>query len=114
MHLFEPPTSLKFILLTSPGVDGSLVRTALRAMWGPDGAYGIWVVANPEKNKEGGVKEGLDCEWVFAEQRKQRKRERERERLCLLTALWFRCVPLGRQFRTMVDQQMRSLSFFQN
>lgn len=62
LHLFEPPTGLKFILLTSPGLDGSLVRTALRAMWGPDGAYGIWVVANPEKNKEGGVKEGLDCE----------------------------------------------------
>jgi hypothetical protein len=86
MHLFEPPTSLKFILLTSPGVDGSLVRTALRAMWGPDGAYGIWVVANPEKNKEGGVKEGLDCEWVFGNitrawlSRGNRERERERER----------------------------------
>ncbi|KAL7411157.1 hypothetical protein BDY24DRAFT_396802 [Mrakia frigida] len=78
LHLFEAPTGLKFILLTSPGLDSKIVRSALRTMWGPNGAYGLWVVGNPEKGSGKEEKEGLDSE----------------------------------QFRTAVDNQMRSLPFF--
>ena len=62
LHLFEAPTGLKFILLTSPGLDSKLVRSALRTMWSPNGAYGLWVVGNPEKGSGKDEKEGLDSE----------------------------------------------------
>ncbi|CED82049.1 Transport protein particle (TRAPP) complex subunit [Phaffia rhodozyma] len=68
LHLFEPPTGLKFILLTSPSVDSTSARTALRTMWGPSGAYGQWVSPNPEKGEtdggEGGreKRKGLDSD----------------------------------------------------
>lgn len=62
LHLFEAPTGLEFILLTSPGLDSKIVRSALRMTWGPNGAYGLWVVGNPEKGSGKEGKEGLDSE----------------------------------------------------
>lgn len=65
MHLFETPTNVRFVLLTSPNVDSALIRTVLRTLWGAEGAWGRWVTGNPEKRGaylEEEEREGVDSE----------------------------------------------------
>jgi hypothetical protein len=108
LHLFETPTNVRFVLLTSPNIDSALIRNVLRTLWGAEGAWGRWVTGNPEKRGaylEEEEREGVDSELG---------RTSCTDVPCgastdLTLPICFLC---DRQFRRAVDAQMRALPYY--